>query len=375
MFSSRIIAFILLLLVSPASAQVPQTGAGGTAANVPYVGPTDAVAGATHWYGFRAVNAAFAATKGKIVELTDEILSRSCYFDAAANGGFGTTDSSCAQGGGINLLTWANLGTCTGTIASTTLTCTGATATPVANDTISDGGAHIKVAIVIVSCGTFTGGSGTCTIAMQGPGSLPTISSAETITITNELAIDVWPDQVGSVNFSSAGITFFNPVCFGANVPCIGGSTLNLTGTFTSQAQPYSLSTVVQRGTTGSGAAFTDSGGNNGIWYQSAANTISMEINNSPIQASATTTTVHAVQGVANGSSSLINVDGSSTTGSSSSTAITLLEMDTITGGPPTVIAEAGIWNLAFTTPNLTSLCHNQYTFYNAAGQWTGGSC
>ena len=132
-----------------------------------YTGPGDIVSGATAWYGLRAYNAAYATGSNNAVNYRrasdnatqNGVILASGAFDIATANTFAGTNA-----------------TCTGTISSTTLTCASASSTPHAGSTLT--GAGITQPSYIVSCGTFTGGAGTCTL-----NAAQTVSVGETITM------------------------------------------------------------------------------------------------------------------------------------------------------------------------------------------------
>lgn len=165
---------------------------GGSKASVTYTGPGDVVSGATAWYGLRAYNAAYATAKSKAVNLRRASDNATCDFDVATTGALGVSDSGCGTGVGLSLAAFATQdATCTGTIASTTMTCASASSTPHAGSTLT--GTGITQPSYIVSCGTFTGGAGTCTL-----NAAQTVSVGETITMTYGLYVTEAYDQSGN---------------------------------------------------------------------------------------------------------------------------------------------------------------------------------
>lgn len=363
-----------LLLAESAFAQVmpgglpPGTFISGAArdpAAVTYTGPGDIVASATAWYGLRAYNAAYATGSNKSINVrrasdntTQDInILASGAVDIASANTFATTDA-----------------TCTGTIASTTLSCVSASSTPHAGSTLT--GAGITQPSYIVSCGTFTGGAGTCTL-----NATQTVGVGETITMQYGLYLAEIYDQSGNavhqLQATAANQPQLLPNC-GNALPCITGNnsaTLSFTRvTGLSSFTAASLSIVAERIsnlTTDQVIISTYNGGNQMQGAFSASTNKWNLYAGSRADATANDNALHAVQMVSNGASSIINVDGTETTvnpgGGGSSSALGLM---TNGGGGPFgngYIQEAGAWIAQFSPGNRTSLCHNQFLYWGTA--------
>ena len=182
---------LLLLLTCPASAQLLTAGAGCQPAvctsGATYQGPGDIVSGATAFYGLRSYNAAYATSSNNAINIrrasdnstSDIVILSNGNLDTATAASFAGTDATA---------------TCSAT-ASTSLVCTGASSTPHANDPIS--GTGVTQPAYIVSCGTFTGGAGTCTLNASA-----TIAST-TITFQVALFVTEAYDQSGNTKHAT----------------------------------------------------------------------------------------------------------------------------------------------------------------------------
>ena len=192
-----------------------------------YSGPGDIVSGATAWYGLRAYNAAYATGSNKAINVRrasdnttqDFLILASGALDIASANTFAGTDA-----------------TCTGTISSTTLTCASASSTPHAGSTLT--GTGITQPSYIVSCGTFTGGAGTCTLNAS-----QTVSVGETITMQYGLYVTEAYDQSGNTHHATqataADQPHLLPTCVNA-LPCLAysSSVMVLTATVAVPVQP-----------------------------------------------------------------------------------------------------------------------------------------
>ncbi len=345
---------------------------GGNKAAVTYTGPGDIVSGATAWYGLRAYNAAYAAAKGKSVNLRRASDNTTCDFDINTSGNLGGTDSGCGTGTGLSLAAFATQdATCTGTIASTTLTCASASSTPHAGSTLTGGG--LTQPSYIVSCGTFTGGAGTCTL-----NAAQTVSVGETITMTYGLYVTEAYDQSGANHCSSAPCNVTQatagsqpqlfPTCINSN-PCMGGNGsefLNYGTTVTNQ--PLTIASVAERSSgTNAGIIF---GGQQGPYFNLSANAVNQYYGSTPSATSATDKVPHSLIFVANGASSAIYVDNTSTSDNPGagnfpgSAQAGLFSENAGTSVLTGYIAEAGMWGSAFNSTQAGNMCHNQYTYW-----------
>lgn len=328
-----------------------------------FTGPGDIVSGATAWYGLRGYSAAVAATG------TQKAINVRRQSDNA------TSDIVILTNGNLDVATAASFAgtdaTCTGTIASTTLTCASASSTPNANDPVS--GTGITQPAYIVSCGTFTAGAGTCTL-----NAAQTVSVAETITMQVALFVTKWYDQSGALNCSAAPCDITQTTaanqpqlllkCLGSN-PCVygAGSSWLIYG-LTSTSQPLTVSTVAERTGNFTAQNFIFSGGD-GTMFGPAANQVSQFYNIFP-NAVVSDSVPHALAFIGNGASSNIYVDGVSNVGSAGSGAFPatpsagVLARGDGNSAMTGYIFEVGLWPSAFTTPQATNSCNNQFVYY-----------
>lgn len=373
------LATIFCLLTSAAVAQVIGDGMGspygGSKAAVTYTGPGDVVSGATAWYGLRAYSSAQIGGTQKAVNLRRASDNTTCDFDINTSGNLGGTDSGCGTGVGLSLAAFATQdATCTGTIASTTLTCASASSTPHTGSTLT--GAGLTQPSYIVSCGTFTGGAGTCTLNVA-----QTVSVGETITMTYGLFVTEAYDQTGNgsnATQATAGSQLqLLPTCISAK-PCMNGvssATQYLQGTIASITQPYSYSAVTERtGNTSSfgGIISNRSSAGTSTYFNNSTNSVS-GFGGASVTATASDLSLHAIQFIVNGASSAINVDGTNTTGNfgtqTGSTTISF-GVDSTFATPHYItgyLGEGGDWPIAFNSTQYGNLCHNQFLYWGTS--------
>jgi len=338
-----------------------------------YRGPGDIVSGATAWYGLRAYSAAYAASLGKAINLRRASDSVACDVLVASTGRLGLTSATCNSStqGGITPAAFAGTdatATCSAT-ASTTLACTGASSTPHALDPIS--GTGITQPAYIVSCGTFTGGAGSCTMNLA-----QTVAS---VTVTFQVALFVAKayDQSGGTNDAVQATTANQPLflstCVGTstNLPCLVFYNLLqvLQATITSTAfTTLTYSFVAIR--TGQ---FTTFGGIANLGTQTVVGGFGNAANTAVIYAGTVVTSAaadnawHAVQEAFNGASSVINVDGSSSTVNPGtvSTGLTSLQWGDTTTAPTGASTEMGMWGaVVFNSTQISNMHTNQSAYW-----------
>lgn len=303
----------LLALQTPAAAQLTMTGVGGgfgPAGGGGYTGPGDVVASAKIWYGLRCYNAAYT---GNVVDITD-----------SATGNTTGTRLQCAAGGTISALVSGSACTFVTGNACSSLATTCATACNVRQLYDQTAGNQCAGA----SC-----------------------------------------DLIASVN---ANRPTYTQNCLGS-LPCmtfVNGVThvLQTANSFTAIAQPYTASWVGNRtgGFTTFSPVWTDFNASTGGW-NNAANQIVMYAGTSATKA-ATDSTTHATQSAFNGASSTLYVDGSSSTvnpGTSGSTTNILAMGNNLSGQSVTGnIFEFGIWPIAFSGGQNSSMNSNQHTYW-----------
>ena len=166
--------------------------------------------------------------------------------------------------------------------------------------------------------------------------------------------------------------------CIGA-LPCMtfnGVQFLQLAGSYT-QAQPLTYSVVSERtgALTSVNALYEqDFTPFTQISYEASANTIRI-YGGTVLTATASDNAWHAIQGVLNGASSVINVDNTQTTGNAGAGGMASGHVNYLGAAGGTQIlngklTELGIHPSAISTANQTALCHNQRLYWS-----TPGSC
>jgi hypothetical protein len=363
---------ILLLCVASVGAQAqratlirqhPSTVVG-------FVGPGDIVSGTGGWYSCtRAYSAAYATSGGAACTLRRANDNTTQAIAVLPNGNFNLAAAISFAGTDA---------TASCTAASTTLTCTGASSTPNTSDPVSAAG--ITQPAFIVSCGTFTAGAGTCTL-----NAAQTISVAVTTTFAVALFITAASDQSGGSHpvsqTTAASQPQWLPNC--GTRPCmfLNGTTSFLVG---ASAYPFSIPTTgmaVSEETTNIGATgrlfAADAGNsgfdNNGLMLDGGSPNTFAVFSGSGLSATATNNVNHSFLAVFNSTSSVLDIDGSSTpgdtgteTGTSNGPSIGFQD-NVFWGG---YVFEAGYNPIAFSPTQLGNMCHNQRLFYG-----TPGSC
>jgi hypothetical protein len=379
------ILIALFLSVAPACAgtTIPLTGAGrvfigsGGGSSAALVFPGDIVSGAWAWWGLRAYNAAYATGSNNAINVRrasdnatqNIVILTSGALDITTANSFAGIDATC-QGSTTGL--------------SITIAFTSCSSTPKVSDTVS--GSGITLPEFIVSCGSFVGGAGTCTLSKA-----QNIAAAETVTMQVALFITKLYDQSGNSNCTGhcdlvqtttasqpqliPGVVNGLPgvYCNAANsqflTPSASVSSISL-------AQPLTTSAVFETiasspgynpnivGTV-NGTNFQEGGSGSANQYQIYAGT--------PVTGTMSDGSFHAFQVMWNGASSAVYLDGSAT-GS----------LNPGTNGGPTnggdinicsansggvnfflgYIQEVGLWSGAFSAGNQSSMNSNQHTYW-----------
>lgn len=160
--------------------------------------------------------------------------------------------------------------------------------------------------------------------------------------------------------------------CLGSTLPCMtwsGSQTLlSANATNALHPQPFSVSGVGQR--TGSFTSYGDilgtSGGSIQLAYNNSANTALLYAGNLSLTATAADSSFHAIQGLLNGVSSILYIDGSSTSGNPGGTSFPSVEFMCVgTCGNPTTgkSTEGGVW-FSDTSANFSALNANQRAYW-----------
>lgn len=364
----RWLLLFLSLLASPAHAddmtligvgqQPKAAGAAG------YTGPIDVVASPNGFYSLRAGSAAIAtAGTQKLVNIRRVTDSVACDVLVATSGDLGLTSPTCngsTQGG---LSTTAFAGTdasATGAIAATALTMT---ATLHVGDQIT--GAGVTAGTYVVS------GSSPNWVVNQSQ----TVAS-ETLTATVGLTVVTIYDQSGNANDltqatgSTQPVFLVNAINTTKPVLACNGTRYLAKASVTSTAQPLSTTGVAIR--TGGTGGFTEIGASstsNTMQFggSNSANTWYI-FSNSIVTRTVTDNAWHAAQGVFNGASSVLNVDGSETSGNVSNLgALANMGLCAFASGSGIWVGnvtEFGWWPVGFSSGNRSSLRSNQSAYW-----------
>jgi hypothetical protein len=159
--------------------------------------------------------------------------------------------------------------------------------------------------------------------------------------------------------------------------PCAAGASSTSTIEYAAvnaitQAQPLSYIAVTER--TGSfttvNRVIADSGGTQGrLGFQSSANT-AVTTGGTALNATAADSAFHALQGLLNGASSALVVDGSATTGNAGTTGLSSAHIDLMgdsTGAAALVgnLCEVGLWPSAFNSTQYGNMNTNMHSSTN----------
>jgi hypothetical protein len=346
-----------------------------------YVGPGDVVSSATAWYGLRAYNNAYAAATSKAIKLRRQS-------DNFAQDVLVTTTGDLDVAAAYTLAGTDGTATCSTSGSSTTLTCTGATGTPVQFDSITGSGIT-QPAFIYGSggCGSVVAGAVTCNMYKA-----QSISST-TVTFHIGLWVKTMYDQSGSSACSGPcdmaqqggdGVTqpLFLPVCIGGK-PCFWTIPVNSVNQVTTAglssalaSQPISLSYVGERtGNTSSFnlvlscAASDGTSINVNLNFSNTGNTAGASAG-SNLTGTASDNAAHAFQALFNGGSSALNIDGTDTTGSAgsgtcaSTSNFISMPINNNALGFEGYTAEGGLWPIGLTLTQRGNLHSNQSTYY-----------
>ena len=356
--------FVLALVLALVSCQVdaqsvmfPGPGLGVSVAAA-YTGPGDVVSGALGWWGLRAYNMAYATGSNNAANIrrasdnstTNIVILSSGAFDIATANTFAGTDATCS-------------GSTSG--SSKTIAFTGCSSTPTANDTVS--GSGITQPSLIVGCGTFVAGAGSCTLnAAQN------ISVAETVTMQVAIYVTELNDQTGTGNNLTQGTNASQPQLLptcSTGLPCFyfpTSATYYLT-TSISQVQPFSFvlygiriaNFTTYQNVFGSGPL---------IGWNNFANQMQLYCG-TDTAISATDSAWHAGVGVCNGLSTTLYVDAGTNTGSGGTALSGTFSLGAARGSGSSPfqggeIEEAGLYGSAISSGNASSLISNMQAYW-----------
>ena len=312
MIMKYILAFLLMLSTS-CWAQIPMTGAGKSSGGAPppsYQGPGDTVASATaFWSCSRAYTAAYAAGAGNACDIADVATGlTTCTMKFATNGFADLTSNLCAGG---TLTVPAFCTAHTSCIVAKMYEQTGVTNCTTACDVTNRGillAALTFNCIGTIPCVTFPGTTGQY---LQTPNFTSTISQGCTYMGVAQRSSGTAQVSIASDNSLADGVYF-------------SGSSAGI---------------FMFAGSLGSDVAAA---------------------NGSP----------HAFQAAFNAGSSLLNVDssGATTVSPGSGACVTSGNAIPITGPSGTllngIVWEVGLWPVAFSGPQISSMNSNQHTQY-----------
>ena len=333
-----------------------------TPAGSSYVGPLDAAGiSATACYSLRACSASYATGSNNAITVrrasdnttTNVLILSNGNLDVASAATFAGTDA-----------------TCTGTISGTTLSVTScASGTLHVNDPIS--GTGITAPAFITAIGTCASPPGTCTLNAS-----QTVGSAETITGQVALFVTTAFDQTGNgnnvVQAVNASQPQLLPACNGT-LPCLyvqsSAQQLASSSSVTPSATAVSLSAVGNRiiSNTGNTPKYI-SEGSNFIYSNPALNSWSIS-GSSHFNETATDGAWHAANGVVAGASSVLNVDGTETTGSITTSTAPLPWIWASGGGSFSAAFQEGIGfdGVTLTSTQRNAICANQFAYWGTS--------
>jgi hypothetical protein len=220
-------------------------------------------------------------------------------------------------------------------------------------------------------------GANTITINILANGALDLASISAWVTahsVTTILVTKLY-DQTGNAHHVAqttvASMPTLNTSGLGAGLPTMVFSGGQFDSASFTLAQPLSYSAAAVRVGTADGGVLAGINGNDAEmrFGPSAPNQIFVFSGSAAITQVATDGTWHALQGVLNGASSVMNVNGTSgTTGASGTNGITAgggfyfgrSAFGDLTGS----MTEGGVWPFAFTGANMTALSGNQRAYW-----------
>lgn len=355
------IALILAFCVSLGNPVFAQGGMGpgpGTVhstGGAAFSGVGDAFPSAAFWAGLEAYTAAVAATGTqrsiKLLRASDNV---ECDILIATTGFLGLTTSTCNSStqGGITPIAFAGTdATGNATSAGTAVAMTGLSSAAHVGDTITGTG---YVGSYCVSVGALVAGAQTCTTNTS-----QTIGVSAPITLTVALYGTVFYDQSGNGNNCAPNTTPQRPLFIASGGTSATRPWLALQAgqsfdcSITGPSQPFTIAAVSIRAgafTTQQTIASEPAPNFTQFSYGTSASTVFAYAGTSTSNITASDSAWHGLQAIYNGSSSIVNVDGSAT--SSLNTGTNALSgllgigsvFGTTTGAMTGGITQLGVW-------------------------------
>lgn len=369
--SGLAISLFGILASSAFAGSLTLLGAGGPAAVTPpsYAGPGNIVSGALGWYGLRAYSTAIAAAGTQtIVDLRRISDNATCTAKIATSGYVDLTVGAPCNSNTQTVTAWANNdSSCTGAIATTTLTVASCTkGNLIVGLPITD--ANITSGTVITALGTGSGGAGTYTVNIS-----QTAGSA-VFTAPGYAAASKIYDQSASSKDALQATAGNQPILIfdcGLGFPCLmtrtSGMSLQTSGNVTPATGIGSISGVacVKGAPSTSYVLGTGGGSVAAIFSTNSANTWRITGGTSgSISPTANDLTCHAANGViTNSSSSFLNIDGASTSGTLVGATSAGVQSAIFGGSTIYYWQESGYWdNISFTSGNANSINTQQHS-------------
>jgi hypothetical protein len=331
--------------------------------SVSYTGPGDVVSGATFWVGLRAYKKSYATGSNNAITVRNQKTSSTSNIVILSNGSLDVATAATFAGTDA---------TATCTVSGTTGTCSGASSTPTVNDQVY--GAGLTNPCLATAVGTFTGGAGSVTLALPNGNSCGTISSGVTLTFQVALFIAEFFDQTGNgINETASGSAqpqlIFDAV--NTNLPCAlnynSSQIMNSSSTVTPATGNGIVSLEYIRSINTNPFTLLRINGNNNQMTLNAANSLRMAGSGGTfVGATASDGNLHAVNGMMDGSSSALLIDGTNTSGSMTG-ATTASNPSLLRGVASTTVCltEAGYWDNN-TSGSLTGLHSNMSAYWGS---------
>jgi hypothetical protein len=342
-----------------------------------FTGPGDIVTGWDFWFGLRAFS---SATRGNALVNVCNVPNSTCAdFSSAPT----TGNLVFADIGGVPCTASVVSGTYNSTTGAVVLTISASMNLGNENGfalsamTGTNAATNLNITSSPFPLTTTSGTSGTTVTFTAATGLTLTITGGTISACT----VQTWHDQSGSARdatqttLNSRGVLVAN--CIGS-LPCVTGpldsgavADLGYTVAAVTIAQPFSLSFVGFANTFSTTASFigADNAGSDFSYiFESSANTWSQ--GGSPaISGTATDKVFHAANGVFNSTSSVLNIDGTETTGNTGTAGIS--SADTVhflaDGFDEALVGlanEGGILPSAESPAVRSGLCHNQHLYW-----------